>query len=39
VWQSKAGENFRYYMVFRDKELDIDGAERFERFMEIVKGL
>lgn len=39
AWQSKAGDNFRYYMVFRNKDIHIDGAVQFDRFMEIVKGL
>jgi len=42
VWQNganRAGDKYRYYMVFREKNLNIDGAVRFERFLEIVKGL
>ena len=39
IWQNMAGSMYRYYMVFRDKDLNVDGAVRFERFMEIVKGL
>jgi type III restriction enzyme len=39
VWQSMAGANYRYYMVFRDKDLNVKGAVRFDRFMEIVRGL
>jgi type III restriction enzyme len=39
AWEKLAGSNYRYYMVFRDKELNVDGAVRFDRFMEIVKGL
>ena len=42
IWQSsanKAGDKYRYYMVFRDKGLNIDGAVRFERFLEIAEGL
>jgi len=38
-WQSKAGESYRYYMVFRNKHLDVGGAYHFDRFMEIIKGL
>jgi type III restriction enzyme len=38
-WQNKAGNQYRYYMVFKDKQLDIDGAVPFDRFVEIVKGL
>ena len=42
IWQNeanKAGDRYRYYMVFRDKDLNVDGAYRFERFLEIVRGL
>jgi len=39
AWQSMAGANYRYYMIFRDKDLNVKGAVRFDRFMEIVRGL
>jgi len=42
VWQDTAnigGDKYRYYMVFRDKELKWDGAVRFDGLIEIVKGL
>lgn len=39
AWEHKAGDRHRYYMVFRNKDLKIDGAVQFERLMEIVKGL
>ena len=39
AWERKAGDMFRYYMVFRNKDLKIDGAVQFDRFMQIVKGL
>jgi len=38
-WQHLAGANYRYYMVFREKDLRVEGAVHFDRFMEIVKGL
>jgi len=38
-WQNSAGNQYRYYMVFKDKQLDIDGAVPFDRFIEIVKEL
>lgn len=38
-WQHLAGSNYRYYMVFRDKDLHIEGAWKFDAFMEIVKEL
>jgi type III restriction enzyme len=39
AWQNMAGNNYRYYMVFKDKDLKVDGVVRFDRFMEIVRGL
>lgn len=42
AWQNaanKTGDKYRYYMVFENKNLHIDGAVQFERFMEIVQGL
>ena len=39
VWEKLVGSNYRYYMVFRDKDLKVDGAVKFERFLEIVRGL
>jgi len=42
VWQNesnKGGDKYRYYMVFRNKDLKVDGAVKFERFLEIVRGL
>jgi type III restriction enzyme len=41
-WQNeanKAGDRYRYYMVFREKDLKVDGAVRFDRFLEILEGL
>lgn len=39
IWQNMAGANYRYYMVFRHKDLNVQGAVHFDRFMEIVRGL
>jgi type III restriction enzyme len=38
-WANLAGANYRYYMVFRDKDLKWDGAVRFDNLIEIAKGL
>ena len=35
-WQEKAGEPFRYYMVFQEKAPEIDGAYTFDKFMEML---
>lgn len=36
-WQEKAGEPFRYYMVFQEKAPALDGAYTFDRFLEILE--
>lgn len=38
-WETLAGRQYRYFMVFQTKQPDYPGAYSFERFMEIVKGL
>ncbi len=38
-WQEKAGEPFRYYMVFQEKAPDLDGAYAFDRFLEMLEKL
>ena len=38
-WANLAGADYRYYMVFRYKDLKWDGAVRFNRLLEIVQGL
>ena len=36
-WQEQAGRNYRYFMVFKEKELGIDGAYTLDKFLEIMK--
>ncbi|QQO07578.1 DEAD/DEAH box helicase [Breznakiella homolactica] len=38
-WQAQAGANFRYFMVFKDKELGLDGAYTLDKFAEVMKDL
>lgn len=38
-WQGQAGQNYRYFMVFRDKDLKLDGAYTVDGFMEVMKDL
>lgn len=38
-WQEKAGESFRYYMVFQEKAPELDGAYTFDRFLEMLRKL
>lgn len=39
AWQSLAGTNYRYYMVFENKDLKLDGAYHFDKFIDILKNL
>lgn len=39
TWQSLAGEQFRYYMVFQKKAPDLKGAYTFDGFLEVLKKL
>lgn len=38
-WQSMAGNNFRYFMVFDNKDLQIDGAYPIDNFISMFKDL
>ena len=38
-WQAQCGANYRYFMVFKNREFGIDGAYTLDRFVEIMKGL
>ena len=38
-WQAQAGHNYRYFMVFKNKNFGIDGAYRIDEFVEIIKNL
>jgi len=39
TWMNLSGSKYRYYMVFRDRPLNIEGAVHFDRFVEIVRGM
>jgi type III restriction enzyme len=39
VWANKAGEKYRYYMVFENKNLNINGATHLDEFLGFVRGL
>ena len=39
AWQNAAGSQYRYYMVFQNKDLHLDGAYRFDEFLKILKEL
>lgn len=39
VWANKAGPAYRYYMVFENKDLKINGATHFDKFLEFTRGL
>ncbi len=38
-WQAKCGQNYRYFMVFKNKVFGIDGAYTLDQFIEIMKEL
>ena len=38
-WQKLAGENYRYFMVFKSKDLGLDGAYTLENFIELMKNI
>lgn len=38
-WQAQCGTNYRYFMVFKNREFENDGAYTLDRFVEIMKGL
>lgn len=39
VWEKKAGNRYRYYMVYRDTDALIDGVVNFSRFLQILSQL
>lgn len=39
TWEHKAGANYHYYMVFKEKDLGIEGSFQVEKFIEIIKAL
>ena len=39
AWQNATGSQYRYYMVFQNKDLHLDGAYRFDEFLKILKEL
>lgn len=36
AWQNAAGSQYRYYMVFQNKDLRLEGAYRFDEFLKIL---
>lgn len=39
AWQNAAGSQYRYYMVFQNKDLHLEGAYRFDEFLKILEEL
>lgn len=39
TWQAQSERMYRYFMVFKDKDLGIDGAYTLDEFVEVVKEL
>jgi len=38
-WQDLAGKQYRYYMVFGDKQIDTEGMLHFDEFKKIIKAM
>lgn len=38
-WQSQAGRMYRYFMVFKDKDLGMNGAYTLDKFVDVMKDL
>jgi type III restriction enzyme len=38
-WQAQSGQNYRYFMVFKNRDFGIDGAYTLDQFIEIMKEL
>ncbi len=38
-WQAQAGRMYRYFMVFKDKDLGMDGAYTLDKFVKVMKEL
>lgn len=36
-WQELAGSQYRYFMIFKDKNLGMDGAYTLDKFVDIMK--
>lgn len=39
AWQNAAGSQYKYFMVFQSKDLQLDGAVQFDQFAELLKEL
>lgn len=39
IWQSEAGKGYRYFMVFKEKHLNADGAYTMDEFIEVMREL
>ena len=39
LWEAKAGNNYRYFMVFNNKDLKLDGAYTLDEFMGVMRKL
>ena len=38
-WQAQCGQEYRYFMVFKNRDFGIDGAYTLDRFVEIMREL
>ena len=38
-WEAKAGNKYRYFMVFKSKDVNDDGAYTLDEFVDVMKKL
>lgn len=38
-WQAQCGQNYRYFMVFKNRDFGIDGAYTLDQFVEVMREL
>ena len=39
MWQAQAGKKYRYFMVFENKDMCLEGAYTLDKFAEVLKNL
>ena len=39
IWQNQATNNFKYFMVYKDKDMGFEGAYKLNDFIDILKSL
>jgi len=39
AWQNATNSHFKYFMVFKDRDVPLEGAYQLGEFLEVLKGL